>query len=102
MGKVKDIWLKIKPYIPNRYLLAIGIFCLLMLFAGKDNLIHRFRYNREARELKREIRRYEAQRDQAAEQLEDLRLGTQELEKIAREQYYMHAPDEDVFILEDR
>ena len=58
------------------------------------------RYDRQARALKKEIRMYEQQREETLRQLEDLRVGTEELEKIAREQYLMKKENEDIFILE--
>ena len=71
-----------------------------MVFFDSNNLIKRFRYDRQAQELRREIRQYEQQRDETLRQLEDLRVGTQELEKIAREQYLMKKDNEEIILLE--
>lgn len=100
MKKAKDIYLKIKPYLPNKYIIAIVVFAVLMLFFDSNNLIKRFRYEYQAKELRREIRQYEQERDETLRQLEDLRVGTQELEKIAREQYLMKKDNEEIIILE--
>lgn len=100
MEKLKELYAKIKPFLPNKYITAILIFAVLMVFFDNNNLIKRMRYDRQARALKKEIRMYEQQREETLRQLEDLRVGTEELEKIAREQYLMKKENEDIFILE--
>ncbi len=100
MEKLKELYLKIKPYLPNKYITAVVAFAVLMVFFDNNNLIKRMRYNRQARELRREIKMYEQQRDEALLQLEDLRVGTKELEKIAREQYLMKKDNEDIFLID--
>ncbi len=101
MNKLKEFYLKIKPYLPNKYIIALVVFALLMVFFDSNNLIKRMRYNRKAEALRREIRDYERQREETMRQLEDLRIGTEELEKIAREQYLMKKDNEEIIIIEE-
>ncbi len=101
MNKLKEFYLKIKPYLPNKYIIALVVFALLMIFFDSNNLIKRMRYNRKAEALRREIRDYERQREETLRQLEDLRIGTEELEKIAREQYLMKKDNEEIIIIEE-
>ncbi len=101
MNKLKEFYLKIKPYLPNKYIIALVVFALLMIFFDSNNLIKRMRYNRKAEALRREIRDYERQREETLRQLEDLRIGTEELEKIAREQYLMKKDNEEIIIIKE-
>ena len=101
MNKLKEFYLRIKPYLPNKYIIALVVFALLMVFFDSNNLVKRMRYNRKAEALRREIRDYERQREETKRQLEDLRIGTEELEKIAREQYLMKKDNEEIIIVEE-
>lgn len=100
MKNWKRIYLKIKAYLPNKYLVALLVFAVLMIFFDNNNLIKRMRYTQQERALRQEIEMYQQQRDEALRQLEDLRVGTEELEKIAREQYLMKEDNEDIYILD--
>ena len=50
-------------------------------------------------DLKREIEYYEALRDSSVAGLNDLAKDSSNLERVAREKYGMHFPNEDVFII---
>lgn len=98
MEKYKSFYQGIKPYL-NKYVIVLLLFAVIMVFVDENNLIRRVRYEHQIRELRKEIRRYEKERDQARQQLKDLREGTRELEKIAREKYLMKKDNEEIFLL---
>jgi cell division protein FtsB len=50
-------------------------------------------------DLKREIEYYEALRDSSVAGLKQLAEDSSNLERVARERYGMHFPNEDVFII---
>ena len=99
MRKILAFYEKIKPYL-NKYLIVLVLFGVLIVFIDEHNLIGRMQYDRKIRALRKEIRQYEKERDHALEQLEDLRTGSEELEKIARERYLMKKENEEIFLLE--
>ncbi|MDD2560161.1 MAG: septum formation initiator family protein [Bacteroidales bacterium] len=99
MRKILAFYEKIKPYL-NKYLIVLVLFGVLIVFIDEHNLIRRMQYDRKIRALRKEIRSYEKERDHALEQLEDLRTGSEELEKIARERYLMKKDNEEIFLLE--
>lgn len=99
MRKILAFYEKIKPYF-NKYVIVLILFGVLIVFIDEHNLIRRVRYDSKIRSLRKEIRQYERERDRALEQLEDLRTGSEELEKIARERYLMKKDDEEIFLLE--
>lgn len=91
-----------KQHHPNKYWVTILVFLLLLCFFDENSLLRRIRYNRQLRELRRELREERKQRDEIVRKLNDLREGTRELEKIAREQYLMKKENEDIFLLEEK
>ena len=99
MRKILAFYEKIKPYL-NKSLIVLVLFGVLIVFIDEHNLIRRMQYDRKIRALRKEIRQYEKERDHALEQLEDLRTGSEELEKIARERYLMKKENEEIFLLE--
>ena len=98
MRKILAFYEKIKPYL-NKYLIVLVLFGVLIVFIDEHNLIRRMQYDRKIRALRKEIRQYEKERDHALEQLEDLRTGSEELEKIARERYLMKKENEEIILL---
>ncbi|HKL92086.1 MAG TPA: septum formation initiator family protein [Bacteroidales bacterium] len=99
MKSIQEFWKKIQPYL-NKYVVTIGLFVIFILFVDENNIIRRIQLKREIRALKSEIRQYEALRDTSVQRLEDLKAGKSELERIAREDYLMKRPNEEVFIIE--
>ncbi len=89
-------WFK---FMTNTYVLVLTIFVIWMAFFDTNSLlIHR--------ELQQEIDKLEQQReflkqeiDHDKEVLEQLR-DPEELEKYARENYYMKKDDEEIFLIE--
>ncbi|MDD2257082.1 MAG: septum formation initiator family protein [Bacteroidales bacterium] len=99
LKSIQEFWKKIQPYL-NKYVVTIGLFVIFILFVDENNIIRRIQLKREIRALKSEIRQYEALRDTSVQRLEDLKAGKSELERIAREDYLMKRPNEEVFIIE--
>ena len=94
----REILLFTKRY--GKYIIAVGIFAIVMLFFGEQSVVN---YIKRAIE----IHRLETQRDAYIEGIQraqhDINVlqDTDSLERYAREHYYMHAPNEDVYILRD-
>ena len=96
---MKEIWLyRWKKY--GKYVLAIAVFAVVMIFFGDQSMIN---YVKRARE----IHRLEEQRDSYREGIQKARhelnvlQNTDSLERFAREQYYMHTEKEDVYLVEE-
>ena len=67
-----------------------------MLFFDKHNMIVQYRLKHALNEMEQEVDRYAM--DFEATQLERLELETDH-ERYAREKYFMHKPDEEVFVV---
>ena len=98
MSKIKEIWTAIGRH---KYTVTIVGFLLIICFLDQNNLMLRLRHQRQIRELNREIEQYEALRDESIRGLQELANDSNNLERIAREKYGMHLPNEEVFIIKE-
>ena len=96
---MKDFFLKIWPWLRNKYVLTIAVFSIWMLFFDQNNLVDRIRMTSEIRQLEvdREYYLEQIQKDSAS--LSELTTNKENLEKYAREQFLMKKSDEDVFVV---
>ena len=88
----------VRKYLLNRYLLAIGIFLMVLLFFGQYSLNTQWKLRKSEQRLQQDKNYYQQEIDRAWEEKRDLEENT---EKYAREKYKMSKKDEDVFIFED-
>ena len=98
MQKLRDIGLRIYPYVKNKFIFTSLMFLVWMTFFDQNNFIDQVQDRMKLSDL-------EAHRNQLAEEIaqsnEDLKLlqNDQELlEKFARERYLMKKEDEDIFV----
>lgn len=83
----------------NLYVLVLTIFMVWMLFFDQNSLLIHM-------ELQREIQKLEQQQEFLREQIARDRevietlSDPKQLEKFAREQYYLKKPDEEIYIIE--
>lgn len=98
--KKANFWVRRRSHIP---LIAIGVLVVMVLFLNDDASISlNMEYQREINRLTKEIAEC---RDSAAfyrHQREAIVHGEEDLEHIARENFHMQRPTEDVFILKER
>lgn len=90
--------LKKKNY---KYLVAFVIFLAWIVFFDENSIVIHQKNKRALRELIQQKEYYKNRIESDKQKLQDLKSGVDNLEKFAREQYYMSKPDEDVFIVEE-
>lgn len=93
---------KIKNFLPvmsNKYFIAGFAFIIWVSFFDMNNLVERFRLNKELKQIEKDKVYYHQRIDEDAARLKELQTNDQNLEKFAREQYLMKRDDEDVFII---
>jgi cell division protein FtsB len=81
------------------YLIVTLAFVLFTFTVGDSNLYMRAKYEDEIRSLEREILKYKDEADLSRRKLMELRNNEADLERIAREEYLMKMPNEDLFII---
>ncbi|MBE6291400.1 MAG: septum formation initiator family protein [Bacteroidales bacterium] len=97
MGKMKDFFGRIGRY---KYVVTIVIFLLIICFLDQNNLMLRWRHRVQRISLQKEIEYYEGVRDSSLQGLRQLEKDSVNMERIAREKYGMHLPDEEIFIIQ--
>ena len=83
----------------NKYLIASVVFLVWILFFDENSITCHLKDRRQLSELVQQKEYYEERIAADKRKYEELHKGKAELEKFAREQYYMSKPDEDVFII---
>lgn len=83
----------------NKYFIASILFLTWIVFFDENSFVSRNENNRRLNELSRQKEYYIDRIQSDMEKLEDLNAGKKELEKFAREHYFMSKPDEDIFIV---
>ncbi|MBR4997310.1 MAG: septum formation initiator family protein [Bacteroidaceae bacterium] len=96
MSKIKNIFAAVSRH---KYAITIVSFLLIICFFDQNNLMLRLKHRRQIYDLDREIEYYEALRDSSVAGLKELAEDSSNLERVAREKYGMHFPNEDVFII---
>ncbi len=96
---MKRLWKFIWPLLKNKYVVTLAGFVIWLTFFSQYNLMDRFGMMRNMRQLKQEKVYYIEQIRQDSTRLHQLTTNNANLEKFAREQYYMKKPNEDIFIV---
>ncbi|THH39268.1 hypothetical protein [Neolewinella litorea] len=93
------LWMRVPPYLRNRYFVTLLLFLVLMIFIDRHDLSTQFRLHRTVNRLEADLERYDRLTAEAEAEKLDME---QNRERFARENYYMQQDDEDVFIIVDQ
>ena len=83
----------------NKYLIAVLVFLTWLLIFDRNSLIERVKYIRSRHELENEKQFYIEKIEEDSRRLNELKTNSENLEKFAREQYFMKKETEDVFVI---
>jgi cell division protein FtsB len=90
---------KINRIIRNKYLIAALIFLVWLFVFDRNSLIDRIKYTHSLKEMEAEKQYYLESIEENSQRLEELKTDRENLEKYAREQYFMKRENEDVYII---
>lgn len=95
--KIKEF--KIPPFLKNKYIIAIILVLIWLLFFDNNNFVQQYKFSRDLKRLKAEREYYirEIEKDSLIKY--NLENNPEALERFAREQYYMKKENEDIFII---
>ena len=96
---MKAFFIKIWPWLRNKYVLTIAVFTIWMLFFDQNNVVDRIQMGAEIRQLEDDREYYLEQIQKDSARLSELTTNKENLEKYAREQFLMKKPNEDVFVV---
>ena len=98
MDKLITIW----SFICRRkYLITVVAFAVIIGFLDENSLFRRLAYEREISQLKEEIEKYRADYEENTKRLNELNSNPDAIEQVARENYLMKKPNEDIYVFED-
>ena len=92
----KRSWSKV---FKNKYFIASILFLTWIIFFDENSFISHTENKQRLNELNKQKEYYLDRIESDKQKLEDLNSGEKELEKFAREQYFMSKPNEDLFIV---
>ena len=96
---MKEFFIRIWPWLKNKYVLTISVFVIWTLFFDQNNMVDRLRMSSEIRQLEADREYYMEQIIRDSTRLHELTTDRENLEKYAREQFLMKRPNEDVFVV---
>ena len=85
--------------ISNKFFIASLLFVTWLFFFDENSVVSHQKDKKRLNELIQQKEYYKERIASDKQKLEDLKSGKENLEKFAREQYFMAKPDEDVFIV---
>jgi len=97
MKKIKDSG--IFKIVSNKWVIASILFLMWIIFFDENSIVTHTESKQQLHDLQQQKEYYKEHIETNKQKLEDLSSGKEELEKFAREQYYMSKPNEDVFIV---
>lgn len=101
VSRLKMAWNRFRHYRYWKYILTVVLAIVIIGFVDESSVYNHIRHLQKINELQTEINKYKAdyQRDQY--KLQRIESNPKEMEKIARERYFMKQDDEDIFVLSD-
>lgn len=94
-----NFWIRRRSHLA---VIAIGTLVIALLFLNEDaSWEHNMEYQEQIKELNEQIRICRDSAEYFRQQREKLLTGTEPLEQIAREEYHMQKPTEDIFIIKE-
>ena len=98
--KFKKIFGIVKNFtVKNARWIVGALFVVWITFFDDFSLIDRFEKMSKLHELRENEKYYEQENLENSTRLEELMSGKEQLEKFAREQYYMKEEDEEIFLV---
>ena len=95
-----ELWDKIQIRKWGKYVITLLIFLVIYLFIGDQSVLRFIHRGRELRQLEEQRDMYEAGSEKAQRQMQVLN-NKDSLERFAREQYFMHEKDEDIYLIDE-
>lgn len=83
----------------NKYTVTSLIFLVWLAFFDRNNLVEKMQLRGKITTLKKEKAYYQRKIEEDSRKMEELLSNKKNLEKFAREQYFMKKPDEDLFVI---
>ena len=101
MSKILDLYKRLPGFLKNKYFLTTIVFAVWMLFLDDYNMIFQYKRGKELRALNEKREFYIKEIEKAEKEKKELFSNADNLEKYARENYFMKRDNEDIFVIEE-
>ncbi len=98
--KFSEFWTETKVGKWGKYVITILVFLIIYLFIGDQSMVQFIRRGREIKHLEEQRDMYRSATEEAQMEIKTLN-HPDSLERYAREQYYMHNTNEDIYLVEE-
>ncbi|MDX2245254.1 MAG: septum formation initiator family protein [Bacteroidia bacterium] len=98
----QKILARMTKVVTSKYFLVFVFAAVWMVFFDRYNLISQYRMSEQIRELQKDEQHYLEAIEKVDYQTDQIFSNMDELERYAREKYYMKRPGEDVFIIVEK
>lgn len=95
-----EFWTSIKIAKWGKYVLTLTVFTIVFLFVGEQSVLNFIRRGREIKHLEEQRDMYREGSEKAMQEIRTLN-SPDSLERYAREHYFMHTPNEDIYLVEE-
>lgn len=94
-----SLWVRRRSYLP---VLVIGTLIVALLFVNDETSVRlNMEYQQQINELKRQIKLNEDSAEYYRSRRRAIETGTSDLEHVAREQFHMQKPTEDIYLIKE-
>lgn len=93
---IENNYFLVRKFLKNKFRIVALVFLIWMLFFDNKNALIQFKLSQRISELNAEKLEYETMYETIKAEHKDL---TENIEKFAREKYFMHKENEEVFII---
>ncbi|MDR2843665.1 MAG: septum formation initiator family protein [Candidatus Symbiothrix sp.] len=100
MKRTQELWNSLRGQL-NKYWITVMIFVFFTFIVGDGSIFKRIDYDSQIRQLEKKIQYYNQQKEENTRKLEALHSDNESLEKLAREQYNMVKPNEELFLIKE-
>lgn len=100
MDQLKNLVKNILAKFSKIQLAAIAILLIACFIISDSNVFTRLGYDSQIRDLEKQIKYYREKTEDDKRKLNELRSDKENIEKFARENYFMKKENEEVFIVE--
>ncbi|MGD1840204.1 MAG: septum formation initiator family protein [Thermonemataceae bacterium] len=91
--------IQLPRFLRNFYFLFTFLFVVWMLFFDTNDFITQYKRRQKIEKLEQEKQYYIEAIERVKQEREELLTNPKLLEKFAREKYYMHRPQEDLYVI---
>ena len=95
-----EFWTYIKVRKWGKYVITVILFLLVFLFIGDQSILRFIHRQQEINRLEEQRDMYQDEAEKAQREMQQLH-NADSLERFAREQYFMHNANEDVYLVEE-